>query len=299
MDIGLGKIKVMARTIQQIYDEILLEKQQMAELVNLQPQIDNAQNLLNDLNSSSKVSIWRLFMWLMAVGIWSFEKIMDAYKEEIEARALQIIAGTTKWYWKESFLFQYGDTLQWINNKYQYSSVNTVNQIIKRVAVIEASNQVRIKVAKLDGNNTPIPLTLAERLAFENYIGKIKIAGTDVAVITAPADELIIHYDIHYNPQAFTPSGESILTPGTFPVEDVINSHIQNLPFNGILNITKLTDAIQQIEGVVDPVITASQARYGSIPYVTINNNYNANSGHMVIASLHPLSQTLNYIQSV
>ncbi len=86
----------MARTVKEIYNEMVLEKQSMSTLNGLHPGIDNAQTLLTDLTTQSKVTIWRLLFFVTAVGIWIHEKLFDKHKEEIEIRANELITGTAK-----------------------------------------------------------------------------------------------------------------------------------------------------------------------------------------------------------
>lgn len=288
----------MARTIQQIYDEMVAEKQSMSNLNLLQPNIDNSQNLLNDLTSSSKVAIWRLIFFVIAVSIWSLEKLFDQQKTEIEERAAELVTGTTLWYRDQALIFQNGDTLTWDGNKYSYPSINESAKIIKRAAVIEAGGQVRIKVAKLT-SGLPVPLSLSEKTSFEAYINKIKFAGTNVDIISLSSDLLKISYKIVYDPLVLNLNGELISNTTIKPIELAITNHIQNLPFNGVLNLTKLTDEVQKASGVIDAIINSAEAKYGSIPYQPIIENYNAVSGHMSVDSFYPLSTLINYVPYV
>lgn len=289
----------MARSITTIYDTIIAEKQSMGQLNNLQPNIESSQQLLSDLTATSRVARWRLIYWIVAVAIWIHEKLFDSYREEIEALSNSLITGTLKWYQAECLKFQFGDTLEWNGAKYVYLILDPTKQIVQRAAVVEGASQLIIKVAKLDPSDIPEPLSAAELSAFSAYISQIKFAGTNVAIITDFADELRLSYDIHYDPQLITSTGESIATTGVYPVEDVIISFIQKLPFNGVLNLTKLTDAIQAVEGVIDPVITSASARYGAIPFQVFTKKYQANAGHMKIDPSNPLNTTLNYIAGV
>lgn len=284
----------MARTIKEIYDEMIVEKATMSSLSGLQPSTDTATNLLNELDSGSKVARWRLLFYVVAVGIWIHEKIFDKHKEAIELRASQLYVGTVTWYHAQCFLFQLGDSLTWNGTKYEYATVTPANQIIERASVKEVSGQVVLKVAKLSGT-LPTKLTTTEFNAFTAYLTKIKFAGTNLSIISRDADLLKIAYDVKYDPLLLSSSGELLSTPGIFPAEDAINNYIQNLPFDGNLNLTKLTDEIQKAEGVIDPVIGIAEAKYGGLPYTTITNNYNADAGHMIIDPAHPLSTSITY----
>ena len=236
---------------------------------------------------------------MIAFGIWVHEVLFDKHKEEVEALIEDLIVGTVRWYQAQALLFQYGDSLQWIDERYQYPTIDPLAQIVKRAAVIEVGPQVRIKIAKLDVSGLPEPLTAAELAAFVLYINRIKVAGTDIAVISRVADLLKVTADVYYDPLVLDATGQRLDTPGSYPVEDAINGYIQNLPFNGVFSLTELQDEIQKAVGVVDPRLTTVEAKYGATPYVSIDRVYTADAGHMVIDPLFPLNTTLNYIASV
>jgi len=274
----------MARTISEIYNAIISEKQNQTELTALQPAIDNSQTLLEDLTSTSKVEIWRLIFWVTSVAIWSFEKIMDQFKAEVEATADSLIVGTDRWLQLRALEFQLGDQLQFIDEKYQYSVIDETKKIIKTASVITQNSQVVIKVAKDDGSGGLEPLTSSELQSFNAYMLNIAPAGTNMGALSIEADDVLLSYDIVYNPLILASNGESLSSPGTFPVEDAINAYIQGLPFDGVLNLTKLTDAIQQVEGVNDPVLNSAQAKPTyQISYATLNKNYVAIAGYMAL----------------
>lgn len=60
----------MARTIQQIQQEILTAKAK--------------EPALSELNSTSKTAIWRLWTYITAFAIWTLEKIFDQHRKEID-----------------------------------------------------------------------------------------------------------------------------------------------------------------------------------------------------------------------
>lgn len=289
----------MARTVTQIYDAIIAEKQNMATLNGLQPSVDSSQTLLSDLTSTSKVAVWRLLFWVMAVATWTIEQLFDVHQAAVNAKVKELITGTALWYHARCFEYQHGDSLTWNGTIFEYAVPNTALQIIKRAAVIEVGGQVRVKVAKLDASGLPAPLSAAELSGFSTYINQVKFAGVNMSVSSNAADYLKIAYDIVFDPLVLSPTGELISSPGTFPVEDAINALIQDLPFNGVLNLTSLTDAVQAAQGVVDPVLTSAQAKYGFLAYQNIDKNYQADAGHMVIDPAYPLSNQLNYIANV
>lgn len=288
----------MARLLTEIYNLFITEKETHAELDTLVPNPDTAQTFLDDLTSTSKVAIWRLWYFSTAVGIKAHEEVFDDHKAELEAFADTLIGGNARWLQQECFKFQLGDALVFNSTtlKFGYAVLDTAKQIIKRCAVIEIGGQVRIKVAKEDGGGNPVELTASELSAFDNYINNIKFAGTSTLVTSLPADQLRIFYDLHYDPSILASDGTLISDGVTKPVENAINNYVSNLPFNGILNLTELTDAVQAAQGVTDPVLTDAEARFGVNPFVDIDREYLADAGYMEVDPGTPLSSSITYI---
>jgi hypothetical protein len=286
----------MARTWQAIYDSLIVEKETQADLVGLEPVAgETAVGLVAELTSGSKVAIWRLLFRVLAWGLWVHENLFDRHKIEVEAIANDLITGTLRWYQQQCFLFQYGDALTWNGLRYIYDPINAANKIVKRAAVFVSGGVLKVKVAKLDGSGNPTPLSAPELAAFDYYFNTIKFAGTSVDVISVAADTVKLYYNIYFNPLLMAADGSLISDPSVFPVEVAINGYIKNLPFNGILNMTKLTDAIQAATGVVDPVLSNAEAADVSLIYAPIVDNYNATAGHLIVDPSFPLNSTLTY----
>lgn len=267
----------------------------MVQLNELQPNIDNAQTLLTDLTSASKVAVWRLMLFVMAVSIWMVEKLFDEHKAWINQREKELIVGSQDWIAKRVLEFQYGDTLVWLNDKYQYATVDPALQIIDLVSVNESNGQVFIKVAKLVGG-VPTELDVTELASFSSYVQKIKIAGIIYNSLSRPADNLKIYYHVYINPLVMNLNGELLSNPSIKPVELAITNYCKGLPFNGVFNITQLTDLIQNSEGVIDPVFDSAEASYGLSPYSPIVDNYISNAGYLKVDIGFPLSSTITYI---
>ena len=290
----------MARALTEIYDQLVAEKEAKAELTGLLPDPDSAADLINDVNTNttSKTAVWRLQLFVMAFGIWVHEQIFDQHKAEIQAFADTLIGGTSRWLRSEAFKFQLGDSLSFDEDtqKFSYPIINTANQIIKRASVQEIGGQVRLKVAKEDTGGNPVPLDASELTAFTAYINQIKFAGTNTSITSNPADELIIEFDVYYDPILMDGTGTLLSDGSTKPIEVAIQNYLDNIPFNGVLNLTKLVDAVQAATGVVDPILTSAQARFGANPFANIDREYLADSGYLVIDAANPLSGTITYI---
>ncbi|MCT4560805.1 MAG: hypothetical protein N4A41_05445 [Crocinitomicaceae bacterium] len=285
----------MARTIQEIYNEGVTEKQQLASLQELEPNVDTAQNLLTDVTSNSKTAKWRLMLWVMSYLIRLHELLWDAFKLEMQNKANELITGTRPWHRAETFAFQFGDTLTWNGAKYTYPVINELNKIVKRVAVIEVGGQVRIKVAKLDSNDQPTPLDNPEYDALQAYWQQIKFAGTNISIVNKPADELHFEVNVYFDPLLMLSDG-SLISDGSKPVENAILNYISELPFNGQLSTAAFIDAIQAAEGVNSPFLVSMEARSNPSPFQPISDFYTAEAGYLTIDPLIPIEDMINYI---
>lgn len=267
----------MARTILQIYDQIISEKENQTSLSGLLPQGETSQNLLNDLTSNSKVAVWRLWAYTVAVAIHIHEQYWDIFLTDIKELIRKAPTGTPAWYQRMILEWQYGDSLVWLNNKYVFNPIDLAKRIVTACAVTERGDGVVIiKVAK--GTETLTKLTAVELQALESYVHKIKFAGTRIDVISIDPDQLTVNFDIYYDPITTLPIVKQ-------NVQAAVDSYLKNLPFNGAFNITRFTDVLQQATGVVDPVYQQSsiQPHGGDLKMFTVETVPAA--GHMVLSA--------------
>lgn len=289
----------MAKSPSQWYDLFILEKNTFSQLNVLQPNSDSAQTLLNDLTTTSKVAQWRLWIWICAVSAWTFEMVMEFYLNlTIKAATRQY--GTLSWYPKIAVEFQLGDPLVWLTDeqRFGYTVIDPVKQIVKKVAVIQTNGQVRIKVANFV-SGVIVPLTSIELSAFDSYINDLRPAGINTAVISRTPDLLKVGVKVYYDPLVLKPNGESLTAPGIFPVEDAINSYLTTLDFGGLFRLNSLTDALQGVTGIIDPILQLSEARFGALPYATIVESYLSDAGYMIIDPAFPLNTSIIYVPNV
>lgn len=290
----------MARTPEYWYDVIIAEKQTMASLNNLQPNVDTAQDLLADVTTSSKVARWRLWIWCVAVAIYAIDVLFDLLKLDLESIALESRYGTLPWYVKKSLDYQHGDALVLQNLEWKYATENLTARVVKRASAQKGVNLVLLKVAKLSGT-VPVPLSSAELIGYTSYIDQITHPGINVTIISAVSDELRLYLNVNYDPLVLTATGELLSTPGTFPVEDAIDNYLSDLnnEFNGEFENMIAIDKVQDAVGVVSAYHTNSTSRYGTNPFVAFSQKYLPNAGHMIIDPLTPLSTTITYTPNV
>ena len=212
----------------------------------------------------SKVSIESMLFYAFAFAIWSFEKILDLFKSEIQAKVDAAYIANSAWWHAQAMAFQKGVAL--VMNPttfiFSYPVIDATKQIIKRVAIrqnLDGSGVCKVQLfvaTEIGGVISALPVE--DKSLFVSYAAVIKPAGVLVDVITGAGDVVDFAITVDYNPLVIDSTGKLII--GTnFPVIDAITAFISALndtDFGGNLNITKLMDAVQLVDGVVDVAIT-------------------------------------------
>lgn len=268
-----------SRTIKQIEDAMLVDKA--------------ARPLLDSLDSTSQASIWRNLIYSFAVASYLNEISMEDFQSQVEVRALEIPTGTARWYAAESLEFQNGDALEFIDGNVIYQTENDDNKIIKLASADKENGFLVIKVAKYDAGGNAIPITTTEMVSFKEYWSQKKFACTPLAFISQNSDKAVIKYRIGVNATVIDPSnGESLLTPGTYPVQDAINTFLETFQsenFSSIFRVMKLTDAIQSVEGVENAVSESIEMKPDGGQYTEVmdelNEEYSAQAGYITVST--------------
>lgn len=274
------------QTLTQIYDSITTEIQSMSNLQSLTP-ISSFQDLLQQLNSTSKVSVSSLLTYVVAYSEWLTQNNMINFYNEIENKLSEQGVGDEIWLEDLSLAFQEGDMLLYdsTSNSYQYENINTSNQIIKSVSVKENDYGVLIKVRGRDADL----LTTEQLRQFNDYLSKKKILGQKISVLNVPADNLKFVGTIKFNAQLTESSVRS-------SVESVINDYIENLEFGSIFLKSELIERVMGVCGVRNFTITTLEGKSYSGTYATITDEYEAYSGYLSVDGSFPLSTNLTLI---
>ena len=263
------------------YNEIIQIKEGKSELQELAPYNDNGANLMNDLNSESKVAIWRLWVWIIATLTWLQDQAFKKHKNEVKNLIINNTYGTLPFYHDKSLAFQYGYFLIWNGKNYTYSDVNVDAQIITRCSVSMSRGVLVFKVVKGLNDNLQ-PLDQFEKMAFKDYIGDIIAPGTNYKIVTSAADLLLLNLRIYINPQKLTFEGKDIISGESLVVNN-INAFCSDLPFDGRMNLLKLIDQLQIIEGVEDIELIESTYKYGDLDWIDFKRQIIPFSGHMLL----------------
>lgn len=279
----------MARTVLQIYDQIVAEKQNMPALSALQPSIDTSQNLLADLTTSSKVAIWRLWAFVTAVIIHTLEVYHDKHKEDVEDILSRSVPGTLKWYSERVLEWQFGNSLVFLDNVYKYNPVVPANRIVKRVSVRDsqsAPGQVLVKVAKLDGFNQVLPLSAIELQLLSQYLDEIRFAGTRISLVSQNPDTIVGNFTIWFD-------GQLVPSAVQTDVDTAVKLYLRQIPFDGVFRVSDLILAVKAVPGVIDLQINSLSGVAGTNS-TPISREYISQSGYFTDRTSQGYSLTLN-----
>lgn len=302
----------MARSIEEIYNSIVAEKQSFAELSSLMPQYNLSPPIpgnpftamINEVSTASKVAVWKLWAYITAMALHTHEVLWDKFRTEAEEIAKQSIAGNLAWYAAQVKQWQFGSFLMWNHTtfRYYYLDVNTpagaAKRIVKKVSCVEVNNAtlngVLIKVAK-ENTGQLVPLTTVQLDSLRTYIQRIKFAGVQTSVISLPPDRIKLKLKIYYD-------GTLDLAVFKTTVEQSIKDYLKNIEFDGVLYLNELIDAIQAIPGTKEPwvYVNGCQCKADSqTAYTSITERYEPESGYFELVPIGTNVNTNSIIEYV
>ena len=280
----------MSRTLNEIQEIILQKKSVSPSLSALEVLTTSEQNTIQGLTSTSKVAIWRLWSYICAFAIWTLEQVFDTFRIEIEELISLNKIGSLAWYREKTLEFQLGFALTDFG---VYDNTNALqaqvlsSRIIKQSAIEELDGRLKLKIATQDVNGDLIPLSAVQMIAFKNYCEAFKYAGTRLLFVSRIPDDFKTNYTIYYDPLVLDAYGARLDGTNNEPVQKAVRAFLRNLEFNGEIILTKLTDYLQAIEGVEEPVLFSASAKYGLFPYAVINEFYIADAGYMKLDEIN------------
>lgn len=207
------------------------------------------------LTSTSKRAIYRLYTYIVAVGINALEQLIDIFTVSVENTAASASPATASWLQNQILQFQYSATnpqiLQLINFAPAYPTVDATLRIISRCSVTtNLSNQVVIKTAT---GTTPAALTTDQLSALQSYVNLIGIAGVNYLCTSSASDKIYVQANIFYQGQY-----SSVISAN---VQAAIVSFLANIPFNGKVKVSDLETVIRSVTGVNDVVLVNVRTR--------------------------------------
>ena len=231
-------------------------------------------------DSFSVVSIENILFYIVAACSHVLEVLFDQFKADVDDKISRAVVASVPWYYKIAKEFQYGDALIFneATQQYGYEQVSEKKRVVKYVAVRDRGSSIEI-LASGETGGQPTVLSDDVLTAFKQYLNRVKIAGVILSVRSLPADSISITATIRIDPLVIDRTGTRI-EDGSFVVENAVNAYLRNIIYGGTFNKTKLVDAIQNVEGVLDVELHACKYSTDGMTYNDINgNNYTAVSG--------------------
>ncbi|MDR1503612.1 MAG: hypothetical protein LBT43_14295 [Prevotella sp.] len=228
----------MARTIKEIYNESIRERNKRLEL--------------SEFSSDSKLSVMNGLTWAFSAIIYSFEVLLDVFAIDISNAINSRINGTPNYYANALLQYQKGDVIKVREDglAFGYEVVDETKRIITQVSYSESSgdanldNKLILKVAT--GEKGKLSAVSPEELLLVNaYIDQIKFTGTRIEVTSLKGDVLIPRVSVYYD--------GAVLESEIYDLIDVaLNEYIMNIEFDAGIYVSKVIEAIRGVEHVTD-----------------------------------------------
>lgn len=225
----------------------------------------------------SKVSLESILFYVVAVCIWTLEKLFDRHKQECRELIDELKPHSLRWYANKAKMFQFGKSLVPETDQYDNDGMTEEQvqeqQVVKYSAVVEKAAIVYVKVATGSPGNRG-QLSREQEEALKAYFKEVKDAGVKLNVVNLPADRFNIDIDVYYDPQVFDNSLNKLDGTGKL-VHNTIADFVENLPFNGEYRNSALINTLTEIDGVV--LVELKQATANGQP---INAKYVPEAGY-------------------
>lgn len=243
------------RSVSQIYSEAITTRNNYLQLTEL-----------NTGRTNSKMSIMNLMTYVVAVCIFTYEAILEAFEVRITSILAQRINGTPQWYAVMAKMFQYnsaldtGDEIVFDENtlKVNYKQIDKTHRIVVKSAWQSNGDgqSITLKVAKNNSNSNEVnngtpytQLTSAELSAFRDFIQHIKFVGSEVLSESCPGDIITIIADagnpVYYNDTYITAS------QALDAIKNNIIQFAKDFEFNGVIYYQSLIDVIRKTDNIV------------------------------------------------
>ena len=228
----------MSRTIKEIYNEAVAERNRRLELT--------------EFASDSKMSVMNGILWVVAAVIYSFESLLDVFAVDISEAINGRINGTPAYYANALLQYQQGDelTVREDGLAFGYANIDETKRIVTQVSYMESTDdqnldsKLILKVATgAKGSLSAIPPK--ELAPINAYINKLKFAGTRVEVISTKGDVLIPHLTVFHD--GAVPESEVYDS-----IEEQLNAYMMDIDFDAAVYVSRLTDAIRRAKHVTD-----------------------------------------------
>lgn len=196
-------------------------------------------------NLFGKTSVIAILIYVVAAAIWAKDTLFADWLDAVEQTADGTRYGTYRWWVNAAKKFQVNSQTSVIDGFVGYETIDESKQIITAATVIQDGRNLTVKVAKSDGNNGLEKLTTNELMQFRAYVQNIKPIGIVANVESKPAAQVRLVATVRYNAAK---SEDDIKQE----VEDAVSEYLANLGFGGTLYVSRIIEAIMDIDGVLD-----------------------------------------------
>lgn len=209
--------------------------------------------------SSIEAHIIQVMAASVALVIWQRE----SYEEDIRNLILQIFIGTVPWYGA-------------LVKAFEYNGAN----IIRYVSVVEQFPNLVFKVNTEDFG--VIEPESDEMVALQSYVRENKVAGTHTIIVSRLPDDVLPTMTVVVDAGKYNNQGQ-LLSDGSSPVEDAIDAYLEGVQYDGTIYKTKLVDAVQVVDGVVDVSLDALTVERESGEIINVTGmNYSSYGGGLI-----------------
>lgn len=231
----------MARTIKDIYNEAMKERNKRLELT--------------EFSNDSKLSVMNGMTWAFAAVIYSFETLLDVFTLDISTAINSRVNGTPLFYVNALLQYQKGDelTVREDGLAFGYNEIDETKRIISQVSYSESSSDVNLdnklilKVAQGEKGHLS-PVEGDDLVLITSYLNKIKFAGTRIEVTSSEGDVLIPKLSVYYD-------GAIRETEIYDLIEEKLNDYMMTIDFDSSIYVSKIIEAIKNAEHVTDVYI--------------------------------------------
>lgn len=281
-------------TQKEAYNTMMQELNSQSSLTGLHRAQDTAELFLQEL-STGKVGIERVLAWTFAFVVSLVSSLWGQSKLELQELADKSEPITDAWMaekarqfrWKyDPFQLNGYEIIVGEDNIPTWSEEALADDAALIVSFSSAETNGGVCLVKANGSSGGLPVVLptVQKDALAAFMERVQPPGSQVSTISRLPDWLSIFTKIYYNPiHAVDLEGVTI--------QDAVNTAIveflQNLPFNGVISRNRLEDAIREVSGVVDCVLTQTKGRksfeaFGSPQAVVFVRQYKTFAGSCV-----------------
>lgn len=285
----------MARELNDIYREILDAREADAYLESLDSDASETfADFIANL-SASRVAMWKTFSFLATFTLWSFEKLDDVFRIEMDAIAETKQITTLRWYRLATLNFLFEKPVVWQDNSFkqvlEVGDDEGVLKVIKYCSVVKAPGYIKFKIAS-ETDGFPSPSDNLHRVTLAAFLNQIKTAGDEIRVFNLSPDDLQLELDVYVDPLVINLDTGALHSDASIkPAEIAAQDYTKQIDFDGRFVTNHLIDKLQSAEGIHDIDLNLAKHRYGTLDYADIDVSVVSFGGYYAINSL-----VINYL---